>query len=94
MQSGGVSARRESSDYMPTRESHVDVPWQQAIRRGALIGGLVLVAGVGGLWVLSSVDWGMFAKMFDSRHPLSLEYIVKQIGWFKLIATGLIGALQ
>lgn len=53
---GGVRAHRETSEYMPTIESHVSVPWAQAIRGGFLFG-LVGAFGMAGLLYMLA-RWG------------------------------------
>jgi hypothetical protein len=86
---GGITARRESADYMPTRESHVDVPWQQAIRNGLLWGGFILVGGVGGLWIASSVVSEISPNAFLDE----INWLIRKIGWFKLSLTGLLSGI-
>lgn len=79
--SGNITSRRESTDFMPTVESHVNVPLRQAVIRGGLVGGFIFVAGVGLIWSASYIDWN-YALMVASRSPVLM---LKSIGFFKLM---------
>jgi len=54
---GHISARRETPEFMPTKESHVDVPWGQAVRGGGIWFGFGIFGGVIGLRVVSGLAY-------------------------------------
>jgi len=88
--SGNVSSRRESTDFMPTIESHVNVPLRQAVIRGALVGSFMFVSIAGAIWAMSYIDWNYVLRI-ASKSPLLL---LKTIGFFKLMVIVLIASLS